>query len=97
MIEKSISLHCDTVESDGTIHDKVYHIQVVCESKGKYLLLAQWGKRTGKLRYENKFPEGVSRWKAELEFHKLVRKQMDKGYHTIQTDQKVLAVVSLTY
>ena len=97
MIVKSVSLHCDKIDSDGTVHDKVYHMQLVEVGPNEYLLQVQYGKRGGKLQFDTKNAKTLSsRWRGEQEFDKKMKSQIEKkGYHVIPDDPSVLMMVSM--
>ena len=102
MIKKSVSLHNDTVERDGKVHDKVYYIQIVDGScTGKYSVTFQYGKRGGTLKWGNRDGssklEDVSLWEAERYFDMKRDEEIKKGYHVIPDPDQLLTLIGFTF
>lgn len=102
MIRKSISLHNDTIESNGKQHDKVYYIQIIDGTvPNTYTVSFQYGKRGGKLKWGNRDGsqklENVSMWEAETYFQNKIREQCKKGYHVIPDPDDLLTLISFTF
>ena len=102
MIYKSVSLHNDTIESNGKQHDKVYYIQIVNGSNSdQYTVSFQYGKRGKKLTWGNRDGsqklENVTLWQAEDYLSKKVREQEKKGYHIIPDPEDLLTLIGFTF
>ncbi len=97
MIHKMLSLHCQGTDNKGVNHDKVYHIQIIETSPGKFTVSTQYGRRGKSLKFGKKTEEPVSLWEAEDILIKHKRKELQKGYVEIPTDEELLTWICLKY
>jgi small-conductance mechanosensitive channel len=89
-IVESISMHCLNEKSD-----KVYHMQILKYTDGKYIVGNEYGRRGGKLTYAYMTKTPVSLWKAKDIFNKQKNKELKKGYRIIPCPDDILVIVSL--
>lgn len=74
-----ISLHFKGYTDAGNRSDKVYVITIVRHDNGYYAVNAEWGRRGGKMSFQNKGMY-ASHWSAVAAFNALAGEKMNKGY-----------------
>ena len=74
-----ISLHFKGYTDAGNRSDKVYVITIVRHDSGYYAVNAEWGRRGGKMSFQNKGMY-ASHWSAVAAFNALAGEKMSKGY-----------------
>jgi bifunctional non-homologous end joining protein LigD len=72
---------------EGT-SDKVYHVRIIMDESGTFIVEAQWGRRGSTLQSATK-AMGISRAEADRVFGAVVREKRTKGYRMMGSELEV--------